>query len=253
MQNINHMCAIGIIYKQSSPDKVFMEIKTVGYPRLVFENKGLLIGGNWIGEAASGDTGPGDTFKREFKEEITFEKPIADQVELALLFDQKDLGEYIVGSKVWSPKESEIDDLSRLKQVIISNLKPFADFLTFVPESLFQQKEPGFNKGDFNIHCSVFESGVSDDDWETLLRLQKLAGNLSNESVSIVTSLDEILKNSWGIAWGHDYILKEFFESKDLSTNRFPLIPEIEVEKLSEPLSSYGDYLQKYEVDRKPE
>ncbi len=251
---INNISAVGIVFRISDPRQIFLEMKTHDYPRKVFAGKGLIVGGNWIGDRAKNDFWPRDTLVREWQEEITFDKPIGNFYELNLLFSECRLDTYQVEGSDWKASEAEIKELLRLKEIVAEGYEPFSDYLQFIPEQVFWRGEPEYSKGDYWGLCSVWQSGLSEEDWNSLVRLQNLAGNLSNESITVIRSLEEILKTGWNIAWGQDRVLKEFFMSRGFKeAENFPLIPGIMTQRLGDPLKDYkNEYLNLYEVEKRP-
>jgi hypothetical protein len=246
---VNSISAVGIVFKKTNPRHIFMEMKTPDYPRKVFASRGLIIGGNWVGPLAVNDLSTLDTLLREWSEEITPEKPLI-HIEWMYLFKGEDVETYRIQPSAWVPSKEQRQELERLKQVVANGYEPFQDYIQLISEEVFKSKDPQYNKGSFQGLCSVWECGLSDDDWDSLVNLQALSGNLSNESVTLITSLDEIVETRWEIGWGEDSMLRDFFVSKGVGKDcdKFPLIPELIVMRVGMPLSSYEDYLKTYEV-----
>jgi len=250
---VNHIAAVGIIYKRSDPRWVFIEMKTSDYPRKIFASLGLIIGGNWIGEIAKVDKSTRDTLVRELGEEISCERPIISFDEWNAIVGEGRPGGYVIKPSDWTPSEADLQELIRLKKVIASGYVPFGDYHVSIPESIFRRAEPDYYRGSYEALFSVWQVGLSDGDWQSLKRLQRLAGNLSNESITVMTSLDRILKTRWQIGWGEDRILRDFFFSKGLEkASGFPLIPGITAEYCGFPLIFYGRYLRFFDVDKRP-
>lgn len=252
-RSVNGISAVGIIYLDSDPSKIFSDMKDGTYPRKAFRMKLLCLGGNWIGDAAKADPSPIHTFCREVHEELSFSKPISSTLELAKLFADHVAENYVVEGKDVPITEDDRFDLATVKAEIRGRAEPFGDFYQFVPRVIFDRADSNNKAGDYQGLCSVYTAAISLQTWEKLCRIQEKFGNLSNESITVVTSLDEIVRTGWQTAWGHDRILKEFFLSKGLKTaQNFPLIPDIQVERLGMPLASYNEYLAAYDVAKHP-
>ncbi|MBI2033581.1 MAG: hypothetical protein HYT13_00570 [Candidatus Liptonbacteria bacterium] len=250
----NNISAVGIIYRETNPRQLFMEMKDGGYPRKAFRWKGLCIGGNWIGEQAKSDLNPRDTFCREVEEELCLDKSIASTAEFQKLADDSVAArDYVVEKADLQITDQDRSMLTKVKSAIKGSVKPFCDYHQYVPRVVFDRADPENKAGDCNGLVSVYEVGLPEPIWGTLATLQERFGNLSNESITAIASLDEILKTRQEIAWGQDRILKEFFlragfpEAED-----FPLIPDIVVKPLGPPMASYSEYLERYEVQKRP-
>lgn len=250
---VNTISAVGIIYRASDPTQIFLEKKTAGYPRKIFL-AGLLIGGNWIGEKGASDRNPLETFRREIKEEITFEKPPSSFQEFNLIHSENHRGSYrVTGSEIWTPTFKDRDRLNNLKNEIIVSCQPFWDFVQRVPEEVFRRAEPDYNKGDYCGLCSVFQAGLSEGQWKILIDLQEKSGNLSNESQTVITSLSEIVSSGFRIGWCQDRMLQSFFLSRGFKeANDMPLIPGVEAIWVGRPKNSYENYLSIYDVAKRP-
>jgi hypothetical protein len=252
-QKINNISAVGIIYREADPRWIFIEMKTADYPRRVFASRGLIIGGNWIGDLAKNDRNPKDTLVRELGEEISFAKPVQNFTEFNLLFRERRLDTYVVKASDWKASEEEILVLNSLKRNIAAKYQPFGDYLQHIPEEVFRRGEPDYSKGDYWGLCSVWQAGLSEQEWTSLVMLQRLAGNLSNESITVMTSLDEIVNHHFEIAWGQDRVLRDFFLNKGFRrAGDFPLIPGLLAGYVGQPYYSYAKYLSMYDVERHP-
>ena len=56
--------------------------------------------------------------------------------------------------------------------------------------------------------------------WKKVNNLQKKFGNLSNESITVITSLSEIVNPGSKFAFGHDKPIQEFFLSYGLDLTK---------------------------------
>lgn len=253
-QHVNHIASVGIIVRKTNPSQIFIEIKDDGYPIKAFRRNLCLIGGNWIGEASRHDLGPRDTFHRELKEELSLEKCAASTLELKLLgFIPKD-SFYNVPTieKIATAEESQI--LEDLKRAMIENCTPFGDYINTIPKTVLDEADPQNKRDGFIVLISCWTVALNEEHWQQLSRLQRKFKNLSNESITIIISLHEIVKARVKIAFGYDRILQQFFLSHGLeSAKRIQLINNISSVKVGEPMASYNnDYLVKYEAAKKP-
>ena len=124
--------------------------------------------------------------------------------------------------------------------------------------------DPNNTVGDHRSLCSVFAVGLPNDLWIKLERLQKKFGNLSNESITVVTTLSEIVQTGWQTAWGQDRVLQDFFLNKInrkpkpiprlvCEVENFPIMDSITMTRQAEGgFSSYDQYLARYEVLKRP-
>jgi hypothetical protein len=95
---------------------------------------------------------------------------------------------------------------------------------------------------------------VALDDWafDKLTYLQNKFHNLSNESITLLTSLDEIIQNKIVGCWGHDQVLREFFRQKGYNVKDFPVMPDITMTFVHNQLPNYGEYLKRYDIAKTP-
>ncbi len=90
-------------------------------------------------------------------------------------------------------------------------------------------------------------------DWAALVFLQQKFGNLSNESLTLITSLSEIVRTNTKTAFAHDRVLQRFFLTQGLKeAHDLPLVPTLKSLEAGKPLPTYRDYLEQYDVSRKP-
>ncbi len=250
--SVGNISAAGIIYKESDPSQIFVETKDSGYPVKVFRNCICLIGGNYIGDGAKSDQNPCDTFLRESDEELSFEKKLITQEEY------EKIG--IFGGKAYhaaackkEPATYDVFDLCDLKAAIRERARHFVDSIQHVPKSVFASADQTSKRDDLTGLNSCWAVPLDDDTWETLFDLQDNFGNLSNESISFLTSLNEILTSNIRCSWGYDRILQKFFLEHGLAeAENMAMVPGVEVKFLGEAMPSYGHYFQKFRVANHP-
>lgn len=243
----------GIAYKASDPRHVFYDVKTADYPWKIFASRGMFIGGQWIKENALLDSNPHVTFIRELMEELSFDKPRISTDEMRVLCPLVEYDSYVAPGAEFVPTIEDERALLAIKALMIAQAEPFGDFTIRVPESLIQSLQPQYGSGDLTALFSIFCSGLSDAAWETLAELQRRAGNLSNESQSIVTSLEEIVHSGVHLASGYDAILKEFFLLQGFPlAKEFPVEERIEVKRIGSMMRYYDHYLECFDVENVP-
>lgn len=243
----------GIAYKASDPRHVFYDVKTADYPWKIFAGRGMFIGGQWIKENAWLDSNPHVTFIRELMEELSFDKPKISTDEMRVLCPLVEYDSYVAPGAEFVPTIEDERSFLAIKALMIAQAEPFGDFTIRVPESLIQSLQPQYGSGDLTALFSIFCSGLSDEAWGILAELQGRAGNLSNESQSIVTSVDEIIRSGFHLATGYDQILQEFFLSCGIrEARRLPTEKRIDVVKIGALLPSYKHYLNRYDVENIP-
>lgn len=250
---INNIASAGIIYKVSDPAQIFMEIKDSTYPLVAFRKRLCPIGGNWIGRLARNDRNTHDTFTREVKEELNLRKIFAHNLELRLLgIESKSKIRQIQRAKMMITNQDR-KSLKLIKNSIIKGGQVFGDFLITIPKKMMRREDQSLPYDRTSYICSYYFVALSDEIWEKLLELQKRFKNLSNESTTIITSVNKIVKYNLKIAFGHDKVIKKFLALKKVGgLKRFPVTNGIRVETLGRPLGSYREYLEKYSVARIP-
>jgi len=252
-QKVNGIAAVGIIYAASNPTKIFIEVKDDGHPIKLVRRQLCPIGGNWIGERAKPDANPLVTFRRELDEELSFDRPIRDAGELVLL-GQAD-------SEVFAPTpdpsicpdQDDINKLVHIKSVIESLAVPFGDFINTVPKAVLDEADPDNKRDGFASLVSYFAIGLGEQDWAMLVALQKKFGNLSNESITLITTLDEIIRTDTKTAFGHDRVMQRFFlgYGQELAKD-LPMVLGLESEYVGVSMETYAEYLARYDVLKHP-
>lgn len=250
-QAIKTITGSGFLYKLSDPTQVFLEIKTPGYWP-IFVGTGYFIGGNWVGPAAQQDIRPRETFAREVRSEISFKRPAVSYDELKVFCPWIQDDDYVAPGGDY---QATSDELARLNRIIeaFANAEWFGDFLSHTPQSLIQKGHDTYAGGDLLTLVSAFCAGLSDDLWEDLVSLQTAAGNLSNESQTVILSLSDIITSGFRLGVGYANILRIFFERHGLrNLEQMPVFPEITVTEVDGPFQTYPAYLERYEVEKHP-
>ena len=92
--------------------------------------------------------------------------------------------------------------------------------------------------------------------WEQLEYLQEKYGNLSNESITVITSAEQIVSEGRYAAFGYDKQLFEFFQHMTLcdsyTLRMFPHVPGVNAFELGPVLDTYEVYLRNYTILRTP-
>lgn len=252
-QRINNIASVGIIVRKANPSQIFIEVKDDGYPMKAFRRTLCPIGGNWIGEASRHDISPLYTFYRELKEELSLEKRTASTLELKLLGLTPEDNFYNTPRTEQIVTADERQILEDLKQIIIENCVPFGDYINAIPKKVLDQADPKNERDGFTALVSYWIIVLDEKYWRDLAILQDKFGNLSNESITIITTLEEIVETGVKTAFGHDRPLQQFFLCYGLEQAKsFPLVDGISSQEVGKPMASYQDYLIKYEVAKKP-
>ncbi|MEK9173236.1 MAG: hypothetical protein AAB594_01525 [Patescibacteria group bacterium] len=250
---VNNIASVGIIYRESNPAEIFLEEKDGGYPVKLFQNCLCPIGGNWIGEIAKSDKNTFSTFRREIEEELSLSNGAASNLELNLLGIISKEKEHLVSHGQRKPEARDAESLSKVKEEIKKLAAAFGDFMISVPKSLLDQADPKNKLNGLSSLVSYWLVPLSEESWQTLKALQKKYSNLSNESQTRITALDEIVKTKKRIAFGHDRAFQKFFLSRGLNdANKMPIVSDIGVEEIGQPLDSYQEYLVGFEISKKP-
>lgn len=250
---VNNIASVGIIFRESDPKNIFIDIKDGGYPIKAFRWMHCPIGGNWIGQNALGDASPLATFRRELTEELSLDKQRIFTGETKQLGIDSEQQSYTVPKNDVIPTEKDYENLNYLKLIFSSDAKPFGDFRVIVPKSVFDKGVPDNTLGDIPSLFTYYLVSVRENDWRILEYLHEKFGNLSVESLAVVTSLDEIISTPRYTCCGHDRIMKEFFTQMGcVNASQYPLLEGITCESMGMPFGSYDKYLEHYEVLRRP-
>lgn len=252
--SITNIAGVGIIYEEAYPANIFIGRKDKTHQIMLGRDQLCPIGGNWIGETAKGDLNPLETFRRELREEISFDRPIRSSKELA----QMGMAE----AKTFAPTpiggieitEEDREDLAKLKDVITRSATPFGDYLNTVPKAALDAADPTNKRDGFTTLASYYMVPLNNRNWERLEDLQHKFGNLSNESATLIVDLGTIVARNMKIAFAHDRVLKEFWIQMGFKpkAERLPLVPGLDSQLMSMPLSTYAAYLERYDVAKKP-
>lgn len=248
---VNNISATAIIYCAHNPSKIFIERKTDDYPVKVFAGMLCLPGGNWVGPAAKADANPLQTLKRELDEELRLAVSEAKKDEMAALgfkagADGRDL------QKDTQATTDDIERFAMVKEAMLSAITPFMDALITVPKTIFDSADPENRRGDTTVLASYFTIGLQKTDWDELVRLQEKYGNLSNESETLIVTYKEMINTKdMKVSWGHDYAMLKFFEQY-IPYPKILLTKEIVWKPLGEPMSSYAEYEELYDIAKKP-
>ena len=249
---VNHIAAVGVIHRAQDPREIFTEMKDRGHPMPMARGRLCCIGGNWIGPDAKGDRGPRGTFTRAMEQEISFDRPVRSATGRELLGLAKD--EHFAPTPISGIQVTANDEahLCMLKQGITELAQPFGDFVTTISTSVLDAADPGNTREGFSFLGSYFAVPLPEDVWSVMLALQEKFGNLSNSSMSLVTSLDQIIATNtrW---FAHDRVMQQFFrEMGFVAAEQLPLVPGISSVRVGIPLDTYAEYLDRYDVAKMP-
>ena len=151
------------------------------------------------------------------------------------------------------PSGEEVKILAEFKEYAASFCCPFGDFIHAIPTEIIRKAEPESKRDGFKPLVSYWLVPLPEKLWQKLTYLQQKFGNLSNESITVITSLEEIIASGMKTAFGHDRVLQKFFLSFGFQEARhLPILDGIESRNVGNTLASYADYTQKYEILRKP-
>ena len=241
-----------IVFRRENPSEIFIEVKDDGHPVKLVRRQLCVIGGNWVGEAAKHDRNPLATCRREFMEEICFERPIRDGVELEILYGTKEFAPPPPINDI-KPNGEDNAELEELKAVISASFCPFGDYNLRVKKAALDKADPDNKRPDMSGIFVYFTVSLAEIHWQMLKRLQDKFNNLSCESITLMTSLSEIIKTDTKTAFGHDRVIQRFFQAMGFSeASYFPLQENHEARFIGTALPSYEDYLTKFSVAKKP-
>ncbi|MBI2098082.1 MAG: hypothetical protein HYT49_00255 [Candidatus Wildermuthbacteria bacterium] len=250
---VDNIASVGIIYRRFHPDQILIDIKDGGYPLKAFRWMLCPIGGNWIGPTARNDQNTRDTLIREMSEELSLDSRETSTEDAALLGLEPEQATYVVPKKGVASTDEDREKLGRLKGAFANTAEPFGDFLVNVPKSVLDRGVPDNTRPGYTSILSYWRVPVDEEDWATLVDMHAKYGNLSVESIAVIISLEEIVTTRRHTCCGHDRILQQWFASMGcVETMHLPLLPDIFCAYLHQPLASYEEYLERYEVVRHP-
>lgn len=250
---VNNIAAVGLFYRKFSPTRIFLEMKDDGYPFEVFRNHLNMIGGNWIGDVALADKNPRDTFVREVCEELSFERDLIDSGDYEKLgFGAHAPYRQKINSVMPTAKDNE--SLAELKECVRNNAQAMGDFIFHTPAEVFARVPQKKVREALTALVSFYAVPVPYGLWNELSRIQEKFENISNESVTVLTTVGEIVKNNLAFGWGQEKLLTHFMyvTQERKSMWYFPGVSGIEMEAMGDPLPSYDEYLKKYEITKHP-
>ena len=250
---INNIVGVGIIYRTQNPSEIFLDIKNNGYPMIAYRQHLCLIGGNWVGETACNDENPMQTFLREFREEISFDRAEDDPQERFALFGITEKIQ-VVHDPAPPPTKEDLRSLEHLKYEVGKNAITYRDYWHIMPQEAIRRTDPSYARGDGKAIFSINLVPVDEKTWQILAFLQEKFKNLSNESITCTLSMDLIIEKNLKCMAGYDRVLQQFWKECGLAkANEVPLDFEgVVMEELGTPFGSYKDYLERYEVTKKP-
>jgi hypothetical protein len=251
---VNNIASVGIIARASNPGEIFIERKDNGHPLKLVHGTLCTIGGNWVGPAAKDDTGPLATFRREIGEELKLKKEVKSTAELGLLgLEDAASKDYQVSVNDVSVTDEDEADLADVKAAIIENCSPFGSRVLTITREAILAADPESKRDGFSALSCYWEVLLPEDIWAKLVRLQEKFGNISDESVSLITSVDEIVERGDRGAFAHEHALQKFFLDKGLAKANDMVITAHQSSVDAGPiLDSYAECLEKYDVAKHP-
>ena len=250
---VEHIASCAIIYREKNPAELLVEKKDSTYPIASFRNHLSLIGGHWLGKEAIGDNSPLDTLKRELKEEFSLHSGAHSTKEMKILGSVRKARMYLVPKKRKNPPPEHEKNLKSLLHFFMKKNIPLGDYLHSLSKKQF-----GFPRGNSSVpYFTTIDSyhiiPVPEKHWQNLLFLQKIYGNISNESFTRVVSLQNILTKKMKFIPVHERALYDFFRHMRVKQwKKFPRGDTIKNKLLGPVRNSYGKYLADFEVIAKP-
>ena len=213
MYVVNTFSAASIIFRQSDPRQLFVEMKDEGYPNPVFRNHIFLLGGAW----EETDTGPRETLMRELQEELI--APSDDEAMRAIL--------------------------KTMETVAV----PYRDYIYTVPREVFTQLAADLNKNTWTELASFWLIALPEEPWNELERLQKIHGNLSSESNTRLISLSELIQPQIKISWEMAIALRNFFLEQGIEeAQNIKTMPGVLMEDMGRPKTTYREYKKDFMI-----
>ena len=250
---VRNIASVAIIYRRSRPDQFLMEIKDQGYPVPLYRNCLNFPGGNFMGEAAKNDGNPLGTLRREIGEEFTLDRKPQSTEELRQLGLIESAETFIAPHNDREPSIGDRTMLETLTRAILKSPSSFGDFIIRTPKAVLDASDPNNKREEMSAVASYWDVPLDEEAWSLALELQHRFGNFSAESITTVTSLPAIIGNKARIAFGHDRPFQHFLRAKGIKgAADLPLIEGLLCEPMGGSLSSYQEYLDRYEVATLP-
>lgn len=242
-----------IPFRRKNPHQVFCEIKDNTHPLALLRGGLCLIGGNWIGASVINDQGPLGTVRREIREELTLQ-PKAVSTEEPVDLGLADHAErYATFRMTHTATDHDQTALTGIVETITASLTPFGSRLNTVTAEAIRASDPNCMRESFTTLSCYWVAPLDEPTWEGLHRFQAAYHNLSNESIALITSLDEILERDFSGAFAHEHAPRDFSLAMGLSRAKDThIVPHQTSEEAGPPLSSYAEYLERCNIAKKP-
>lgn len=269
MRNVNNVTACGLLVRGSDPSQIFIERK-FRYPSKAVDGNLCFEGGNWWDEKADSDGTPLGTFLRELVvEELELRtkrtSTLADMREMGELDGSQQIGTYETPSVEIEVSEADKLLLEVIKGAIKQRTEFFGAYVIRTDRQYFLSKDPNDKRGkeDLSTLCFYFYVRLTEEEWASLVYLQRKFGNLSNESTTLITNLAEMLAANatetdpykrFDAAWSHGHALRDYFlalglYAKDLAPAEFTSGMRVWDVDGTTP---YEVILEKYDVEKRP-
>ncbi len=222
---IRDIGSVGIIYRKSDPRQIFLEMKDEEHPLALGRNQLCLLGGSWTGQEARADINPLDTFRREIIEELSFPQAVANI------------------------SQDDEERLATFRVLTCINCIPFGTFANTITKKAMDSADSNNKQSTFTILVCYYIVPFEEEYWKAIEKLQTKFGNLSNESLTVITSLEKIIEQNQRIAFGHDHALQRFWLDMGYpEAKQLPLVKGVHQIAKGLILPSYQEYLEQYEI-----
>jgi hypothetical protein len=250
---ITNISSVALPFRQANPAEVFLEIKDKTHPLVLVRGGLCLIGGNWIGQVAVNDQNPLGTLRRELVEELTLQGKNVSTSELV------DLGLTDRSERYASPRSdarpSQADEVMLMEVIstITEGLVPFGSYINTTTRQAILAADPDSTREGLTTLSCYWPVPMGEEQWRNLVHLQGTYGNLSNESISLIISLDEIIERGISGAFAHEQPLQAFFLAMGLARAReVRIVPGQTSVFVGPPLATYLEYLEQYDIVKLP-
>lgn len=243
---LNSITSVGFIVREANPADIFITMKDGNLIHRMFQWTLCPFGGNWVGDAAKNDVAPIDTFRRKFSSDFATKFQMRDfSEELALGFLKESDVEPVDKRGISRDQGTMFVDV---RKAILNKVKPWKDYLVPIGRN-FLNLAPRNQHDGFLSLVSYSVAELNEEEWASLMELQKVFGNLSRRDVSWITSLEEVISRQFHFAYGHETAMKGFWlEMGYPAARNLPSFPHLTNKPLGAPRSSYREYLDEYDV-----